>query len=84
MIRIITGADAEIGQWIGEHLQAALGTGAVLGFADPQFDRRRLRHARNAEASSTPIAPEKVVTRRLKWIYKRWGVAPCCDSLRGG
>jgi RimJ/RimL family protein N-acetyltransferase len=34
VIRIITGADAELGQWIGERLGMALGAGAALGFAE--------------------------------------------------
>ena len=34
MIRIVTGCDAEIGQWIGEKLGMYLGAGAALGFAE--------------------------------------------------
>jgi hypothetical protein len=34
VIRIITGADGELGQWIGERLGMALGAGAGLGFAE--------------------------------------------------
>jgi hypothetical protein len=34
MIRNVTSCDAEIGQWIGEHLQTVLGAGAVLGFSE--------------------------------------------------
>jgi hypothetical protein len=34
MIRIVTGADAEIGQWIGERRQTTLGAGALLGFSE--------------------------------------------------
>jgi RimJ/RimL family protein N-acetyltransferase len=34
MIRIVTGCDAEIGQWIGERLGSYLGAGAALGFAE--------------------------------------------------
>ena len=34
MIRIVTGRDAEIGQWIGEKLGMYLGAGAALGFAE--------------------------------------------------
>jgi hypothetical protein len=34
MIRVVTGCDAEIGQWIGEALGTSLGAGAALGFAE--------------------------------------------------
>jgi hypothetical protein len=33
-VRIITGCDAELGQWIGERLGMCLGAGAALGFAE--------------------------------------------------
>jgi hypothetical protein len=64
MIRIVTGADAEIRQWIGEHLRTTLGAGAVLGFCSTIMWAR-------PELTDTPARYPGLIPRRaaIDWLH---------------
>jgi hypothetical protein len=64
VIRIITGANAELTQWIGERLGMALGVGAALGFAEDRPLLRAIHYTNSPHTWATTEMPIYTATPR--------------------